>query len=522
MAKYIYYPFEKNLSLLILLWILTSAADLSFWISYGNPIFGIYMATHGLLISYILTFFVGLLKGILKYTFKSIFIVLGIINIIIDTAVHCIMKCGFTKDLVAVFMGTNANETKEFLSMYINPKMILIIITLLIIATIGYYISKRHYIKSKSLKYFCLMTIIMCACIIFFRGSKNWDGVYLMKIKTTLEYQPTPDLREYRKTYEIESSEKPKNVILIIGESLNKEHMSLYGYKKTTTPVLDSLNNNKELFVFNNVKSSAIGTVPAFRYMMSSLRVSDNVEKWLEKDFLLDIIKSAGYNTMWISNQSSSGVHDNIVARFAELSDSVIWCGTKYTGPSKTDLDEIVLEPSKFRAQESLSNPKFTIIHLAGNHENFKSRYSKKFELFKEKDYLDYLENQRITLSQYDNSVIYNDWVVGELIKTYKDQEAIIIYLSDHSLDIYNSSDDYAGHARPTEPKSVEAGINIPFIIYASSSYKLKYHQIIESIKNSTEKLYYTENIMYTILDLMNIQLTNNMDIKKYSLLNTK
>jgi heptose-I-phosphate ethanolaminephosphotransferase len=138
-----------------------------------------------------------------------------------------------------------------------------------------------------------------------------------MKLKTTLDYRPTPDLRDHRKKYDIIQGERPKNVVFIIGESLNKDHMSLYGYEKKTTPRLDSLRNVTSLFSFNNVKSSAIGTVPAFRYMMSSLRVSDSVEEWTNKDFLLDIIKSSGYNTMWISNQSSSGVHDNIVARFA-------------------------------------------------------------------------------------------------------------------------------------------------------------------------------------------------------------
>ena len=377
-----FYPFDKELSFFLSIWFLASSVDFVFWISYGNPIFGVYMATHGLLMSYVISFFVSLLKGKLKSIIRYLVILMGVVNVLMDTAIHCIMKCGFTKDLVAVFMGTNANETKEFLGMYINPKMIIIIVAIYIVAIIIYKASKLCNLPQK-LKYFCLIIVVASASVIYLRDSKNWEGVFLMKLKTMLEYKPTPDLRNYTKRYDVILDESPKNVVFIIGESLNKDHMSIYGYEKKTTPHLDSLKNVTSLFSFNNVNSSAIGTVPAFRYMMSSLRVTDSVEEWTDKDFLLDIIKSAGYNTMWISNQSSSGVHDNIVARFAELSDSIFWCGTKYMGPSKVDLDEVVLSPLKQRASDMLERPNFTVVHLAGNHENFRSRYSEKYSIFK-------------------------------------------------------------------------------------------------------------------------------------------
>lgn len=512
-------PFDKELSFFLLIWFLASSVDFIFWVSYGNPIFGVYMATHGLLMSYVISLFISLLNGKLKSLLRYLIILIGVVNVMMDTAIHCIMKCGFTKDLVAVFMGTNANETKEFLGMYINLKMIMIIIAIYIVAIIICKISKRCNLPIK-LKYFCLIIVVASASVIYLRGSKNWEGVFLMKLKTTLDYRPTPDLRNHRKNYDIIQGESPKNVVFIIGESLNKDHMSLYGYEKITTPHLDSLKNVTNLFSFENVKSSAIGTVPAFRYMMSSLRVSDSVEDWTNKDFLLDIIKSAGYNTMWISNQSSSGVHDNIVARFAELSDSIYWCGTKYMGPSKVDLDEIVLPPVKHRASDITDKYNFTVIHLAGNHENFSSRYSKEYSIYKEGDYLDYLENQRRTLSEYDNSVIYNDWVVSEIIKMYEDKESIVIYLPDHSLDIYDSSEDYAGHARPMDVKSVAAGQNIPFIVYFSPLYEAKFSNIVRRIKASTERQYHTDDIMYSILDLMNVSKVDSIEVAKYSILN--
>ena len=130
------------------------------------------------------------------------------------------------------------------------------------------------------------------------------------------------------------------------------------------------------------------------------------------------------------------------------------------------------------------------------------------------------MENQRRTLSEYDNSVMYNDWIVGEIIKMYEDKESVIIYLSDHSLDIYDSSDDYAGHARPTDLKSVEAGQNIPFIVYFSPSYEAKYPNIVTRIKTSTERPYCTDDVMFSILDLMNVSKVGDVEVAKYSILN--
>ncbi|WP_336145581.1 sulfatase-like hydrolase/transferase, partial [Klebsiella pneumoniae] len=44
---------------------------------------------------------------------------------------------------------------------------------------------------------------------------------------------------------------QPATLVLVIGESTNRQRMSLYGYPRNTTPELDKLRD--QLAVFNNV-----------------------------------------------------------------------------------------------------------------------------------------------------------------------------------------------------------------------------------------------------------------------------
>ena len=509
-------PFKENLEMLIILCLFAGAADGFFWTCHGferaeiNKIFGVYMFLHSFVLTYTIVCLCGLLKGYYLKIVRITLYLLGFLNLCIDTAIHIIMKCGFIKDFVAIIMGTNFNESKEFLGMYFNGKMVLFVVIISsLICFVHLFFSKKRNIPN-NLAVCGFILLIASATVIFARKSENWDGVFLMKIKTCLEYKTTPDLHQFRKVYELtKKGNIPSNFVLIIGESLNKEHMSLYGYKKKTTPLLDNLKNQESLYIFDQVKSSGIGTVPAFRYMMTSLTREKSEMDWTKEDFLLDIVKSAGYNIRWISNQASAGIHDNIVARLAELSDSVVWCGTKHMGPSKVDLDEDVYEPVRSR-RDSPDSLCFTVVHLCGNHENFRSRYSTEYEKFKAADYYTKPDNQRQILSEYDNSVLYNDWIVSSIIDMYKDKNTIVVYLPDHSLDIFNSSEDYAGHARGNDPKSVEAGKNIPFIIYLSHKTKEQKPDLDSRLKKSLHNSFETENLIFTIMDLIGIDFTGN------------
>ena len=156
---------------------------------------------------------------------------------------------------------------------------------------------------------------------------------------------------------------------------------------------------------------------------------------------------------------------------------------------------------------------------MMGNHHNFTSRYPKEFEYFRVDDYLDKEEFQRGDFAAYDNSVRYNDSIVYEIMKTFN-EETIVIYFPDHAIDLYETDCDYLGHARANDVMSQKVGKSIPFFIYTNELFKKRYPVIVKKIENSLNNSFNTENIIYSLMDLVGVTFRDNNDVERWSIFN--
>lgn len=485
-------PFLNQIWFFLDIWLLTSAADCWFLSIHGDPVFGCYMTCHGFVLTYAIVFICQFIKGFAGKVLKGILVFLGILNLITDTLVHNIMHFGFTQDMVAIILGSNTSEASEFLAMYFTPYAVCFICTVLAITFCIWYFRDyyRKYIKTW-MAIIALAACILSASAIIIRKSNNWEGLFLCKIKTFLSYEKPIDLRLFRTFPEVTPSDnQPDNIVLIIGESLSRNHCSLYGYEKQTQPCLEKMLKDSLIFILNDVEAAYPNTVEAFKSLMSTYTPSNPSKEWYTKEtFLFDIMKAAGYHTYWISNQSSTGIYDNVTARFAQLADSTIWVGTRGMGIGKSDLDELTLPI--VRSVSSLPMKKFIVIHLMGSHEEFESRYPQGYAKFSPNDYSDKPKNQRRTLSAYDNSIFYNDFIVSELFQIFIGYNNLVIYFPDHALDIFDTDPEYAGHARTKDSISFRTGREIPFIY---SGY--------ETVMNHIPSPFCTTNLYEYLMDI--------------------
>ena len=60
-------------------------------------------------------------------------------------------------------------------------------------------------------------------------------------------------------------------------------------------------------------------------------------------------------------------------------------------------------------------------------------------------------------------------------------------------------------HAKVTDPKSVEAGTNIPFMIYTSHLYQQNYPNEMEQIKQCIKQTFRTDDMIYAIMDIIGV-----------------
>lgn len=90
--------------------------------------------------------------------------------------------------------------------------------------------------------------------------------------------------------------------------------------------------------------------------------------------------------------------------------------------------------------QDNHQPRQYYTIHLYGTHEIFSSRYTDKFAKFTADDEEGDSKGEKQTKAEYDNAVLYNDYIVNEIIRRFEDKNAIIFYISDHGMDLYDTS----------------------------------------------------------------------------------
>ncbi|MGB7300023.1 MAG: phosphoethanolamine--lipid A transferase [Burkholderiaceae bacterium] len=108
-------------------------------------------------------------------------------------------------------------------------------------------------------------------------------------------------------------SAEPALLILVVGETARASSFSLNGYERNTNAPLDGL----PVTSFTKVSSCGTATAISLPCMFSDLGRSDfSVTEAPYRENLLDLAKRAGYNTIWIDNQSGSkGVADRVSYR---------------------------------------------------------------------------------------------------------------------------------------------------------------------------------------------------------------
>ena len=514
-------PFKEHIVLLFLIFLLTSSISLYNWVSQGYYHYTLYLLSHNILVSYILILPVGCLKGKIKIIYTSILLTISSILFIFNSFCYLTLHSIFYADIVAIIGGTNLQEAKEYIESSVSINYILVVVSILFCFFLLSYLLFliKPYIGIKT-KIVGIIAILLGIIMTIHNPSIYRDGLY-GEIQAFTQISKTPNLKDYMTNPQIKYVEKecPSNIVMIIGESFTKSHSSLYHYNKETNPRLTYLRNKGLLFTFNNVRSAMINTTKSFQTIMSTYKpeFKDSC-KWYECTILPEIVKAAGYKTYWISNQSKVGLYDNVVGKYSELCDYSYFTGDKYSGVRRSNLDEEILDLLPPILTDTVSK-NFYIIHLMGSHVAFKQRYPSHFNKFKANQYSNHPTNQQSILAEYDNSILYNDSIVYEIIQSYADKEAIILYFPDHGIDLFETSQTYYGHARATDSLSIKAGTNIPFIIYTTPRYKMKFKDKVKLIQENIHRKYRTDDIIYTIMDIIGIDFKNNNDVKKYSLL---
>lgn len=288
----------------------------------------------------------------------------------------------------------------------------------------------------------------------FVRSSNNFlGGILPKKIMgkfPQFEILPSPILN---------GIEPDANVVLIIGESLRNDKLSLLGYDKPTTPILDSC---KSILFSSSIFSGGLMTVTSTSVLLNRLKYPGMMNQTIQgTNNLFRNAKKNNFQTYYISNQTKSSVRymNNIASR----KNIDLYCTkddmNKYSG-NLTSYDEDLISILK---EIDLNKNNFIVLNQRGSHSPYDKQYPDNFDVFQ---------------NSYDNTVLYTDFVLSKVIEYFRKnskKETYILFTSDHGelLGEHNKS----GHG--WFEKEV---YNVPFIFISLNTDK-DFSEVVKNIK---------------------------------------
>ena len=289
-------------------------------------------------------------------------------------------------------------------------------------------------------------------------------------------------------------------VVFVLGESTGRNHMGIYGYNLPTTPNLAKLKEENMLYVFDDVISPHGVTGASMSKIFTFWRYGSK-DHWFSYTSLLKILKKAGYNTIWLSNQEIK-IGVNATCLFSKQCNSSIFVEEfRENFSNGIPYDEKIL-PLLDKSLEHEYDKNFYAIHLMGTHEYYRERYPIEYKRFEPEQEEGKTEAIRQIRAHYDNAIFYNDHIVSEIIRRFWDKNAVVIYISDHGEDVYDGGG-YFTHFENTGDRYIH---EIPMIIWVSSEFSKKYPELEYRIASSIHKPYMTDDIIHTVLDIMSIE----------------
>ena len=490
---------------------------------------------------YALSFYSARLYKILAFALLAINVIFAIAQIFLIFSLELTYSHGTLDALVQ----TTPKEAFEFAHAFLNFKLIAAFLALLIfvITALRLRVSQRARMKlCRAIKLVFLLSLLVFAAHTAFKtyvakSSKMRASVIIALNKipiynfafVTKDYfgADFKSVRELQAGYQsIYASHSHKtapnrisNVVFIIGESLQRNFMSLYGYYLPTTPNLQALEQSGNLIAFSDVVSPGAKTNDVLKYVLNFGNYeSEKQRPWNANLDIVNLARLANYETFWISNQERYGQWAVASGASAQMTDHSDFTNQIPVYKYAYSLDEVMLpsiknfksgarksplthknESSAAEAGGTQKKDKFFILHLMGSHPSYEFRYPKSFAKFSaeqiSREPLD--EEQKKELAHYLNTVAYNDFIVSEIYKIFASDNTLIVYFSDHAQSLYQ----YRG-------KLIHGGINrftleIPLIFMASDKFKEQNADLWARITAAKDRPFLNDDLIHAIAEIL-------------------
>ena len=418
------------------------------------------------------------------------------------------------QSLYAIF-ESNVSESVEFLASQFSLSALVYLLALLALPLTLLWKTLKA-VRNDDFRAARILGVLLlaAACVLQLTGKLDRlakDNLAVQLIRSWEAYKASAeDLEHYMqkaatlRAPNVVAEDRPVTLVVLIGESSSRHHWGLYNYFRDTTPELSSMQN--ELFVFSDVISPFGRTTPS---VVAALSCSD--VPGVGEIPLVNIFRQAGFETIWMSNQSTID-GTNMIVRLISGADREIYLNKGGDQAYARSYDSKILPAlDDVLSKESPSGKRVIFVHTMGSHVNYASRYPDAFDKFTSGD--DIQEKPWFTgkakkyINNYDNSILYTDHIIASVIERLRSVPgSALLFFSDHGEEVFDTRKHHGHH------DSVDSRyyVDIPFLIWLSPSYKERMTEPERArLKQARNTPFVNDAAPYVMLDLCRISFTS-------------
>lgn len=454
------------------------------------------------------SFFLIYLMAINRYVFAVLFPVFSLVGALIGFYRYA-FKASFTPMIVDATLNTYQKTVNDLISWQM---IVFVVISMLIAGLFVYY---RFQLKKLNKPYLHLIFALAFILLLINGSHRIRSNLYqrfpyniyysfseyfkYKKLLNTQKIDFEPDFVDVISADESDST----IVILVFGESARSSNFSLNGYFRNTNPLLAK---REHVYSLPNIYSEYTYTSRSLAHILTRAD-SLHTERAFQEYSFISLFKKSGYRTEWISNQNPSEGY----VFFMNECDTII-----YAHPEKTVYnfnewyDEDLLPFVQSNLEKNYKNS-LLILHTIGSHWYYNNHYHPDFEVFQPTTTSRVITQNTSDeiINSYDNTIVYTDYFLNELIKMLEDKTALLIYISDHGELL--GEDGKWLHAIDHDALKHPAGL-----IWLSDDYIAKYPDKQQALLHSQNQNWRTDFLFHSILSGANLPskaISNDLNI---------
>lgn len=456
-----------------------------------------------------------LLPGKWRWIARFIFALLAILYILLQftyIGYYTITEALISVNMMLAIAQTNLEEAVSYINVNLSYTGIiagtvgLVLLTFLIFYGSQFTFMQKRSVSKKGRVFLLLLFLVNCSLSVFSVEDTRIAHVYEDTYHTIKSFGEYQQILQNRRNLRIRDPEILKRLkaahdgvyVLIIGESLTRDHMNVYGYKRETTPFQTQIYTDPEYTFFNHAYSSYTQTVQTLTYALTEKNQYNDIAL-ADAYSLIDLAREAGFKTTWISNQSRFGIWDTPIGAIGSECDDQYWIN-QYVGTDVITKDyDTALVPYLEKIDPN-NRRQLIVIHLMGNHISYWDRYPGEFYHWPE-DPSKVRSTEEIMNDEYDNSVLFNDYVLESLMNklvNYLNADGVI-YFSDHGEEVAERPGHNADQFNFTM-------VHIPFWIYTSEFYRESNPGIMNLIYSRRNMPFSNDMVYDTLMGLMGLK----------------